>query len=195
MGPAVGFGDDNALMEHRIPYLPLSLKLLWPYVIRISPEYFKGRDAISINQKDDTEKALQIPLMTAIYQSADHVLAWLGKEADDSEFLMECVRDRSGEFLSFRFQAAGWEMLRRRWLMRTWIIQELVVNQNAPQVLCGSGPAISLEAILPTPRLLNAGVLVEPHHGRMASIPMMNSERNLLRVRICFPKCKARFVT
>ncbi|KAK8233022.1 heterokaryon incompatibility protein-domain-containing protein, partial [Phyllosticta capitalensis] len=41
-------------------------------------------DAICINQKDDKEKNLQVPLMGRIYSRATDVFAWIGPEADGS---------------------------------------------------------------------------------------------------------------
>ena len=41
-------------------------------------------DAVCINQKDEDEKAKQIPYMRAIYAQADRVMVWLG-EPDDNE--------------------------------------------------------------------------------------------------------------
>ncbi|KEY73586.1 hypothetical protein S7711_09201 [Stachybotrys chartarum IBT 7711] len=40
-------------------------------------------DALCINQADNTEKSVQVPLMGAIYSGADRVLIWLGEETAD----------------------------------------------------------------------------------------------------------------
>ncbi|KAK0708717.1 heterokaryon incompatibility, partial [Lasiosphaeris hirsuta] len=37
-------------------------------------------DGICINQKDDSDKEQQVPLMAAIYSQAKQVLCWLGED-------------------------------------------------------------------------------------------------------------------
>lgn len=48
-------------------------------------------DAICINQTDLAERSQQVGLMNAIYRSADSVRAWLGPEADDSQYAIETM--------------------------------------------------------------------------------------------------------
>ncbi|PMD37769.1 HET-domain-containing protein, partial [Hyaloscypha variabilis F] len=48
---------------------PITIKTLWI-------------DAISINQEDDAEKAVQVRQMGNIYSNAAKVLAWLGPHSD-----------------------------------------------------------------------------------------------------------------
>jgi len=45
-------------------------------------------DAICINQDDDSEKSVQIPLMPKIYGLAHSVCVWLGEAANDSHLAM-----------------------------------------------------------------------------------------------------------
>lgn len=42
-------------------------------------------DAICINQKDDDEKAEQVPLMRKIYEKANRVVIWLGHDGPDED--------------------------------------------------------------------------------------------------------------
>jgi hypothetical protein len=53
--------------------------------------WFLWIDAICINQEDLVERSQQVGLMNAIYRSADSVTAWLGPEADDSQFAIETM--------------------------------------------------------------------------------------------------------
>ena len=55
-------------------------------------------DAICINQSDDVEKSLQIPLMKEIYALADTCLIWLGVKSDDSDLAFQLVEDLSANF-------------------------------------------------------------------------------------------------
>ena len=52
-------------------------------------------DAICINQRDDEEKAYQIPLMEDIYGSANQVLIWLGKDSESSDIAMHYISKAS----------------------------------------------------------------------------------------------------
>jgi hypothetical protein len=76
-------GQEMAVSEN----LYAALKML---------QYFLGVrylwvDAICINQTDLAERSQQVGLMNAIYRSADSVIAWLGPEADDSQFAIETM--------------------------------------------------------------------------------------------------------
>lgn len=42
-------------------------------------------DAVCIDQKNDEEKGHQVQMMRSIYQNADEVIAWLGKEDHNSK--------------------------------------------------------------------------------------------------------------
>jgi hypothetical protein len=50
-------------------------------------------DALCINQQDNEEKFHQVQLMSRIYKSSAEVLAWLGREEDDSNTAMERLED------------------------------------------------------------------------------------------------------
>jgi hypothetical protein len=49
-------------------------------------------DTICINQTDDQEKSLQVPLIAKIYGQAEEVLIWLGDEAEGSKDVMEYLK-------------------------------------------------------------------------------------------------------
>jgi Heterokaryon incompatibility protein (HET) len=110
-------------------------------------------DSICINQADDEEKSWQVNFMWKIYESAVIVSAWLGPSADDSDKLMDQIRntyiavsqavsklpqrDRVAamktwspperEFVSFSAFAT---FLQRPYWRRVWIQQELHAQNN-----------------------------------------------------------------
>lgn len=49
-------------------------------------------DAICINQKDNLEKAIQIPLMRSIYTQAQHVIIWIGVEDESTKLAVGLIR-------------------------------------------------------------------------------------------------------
>ncbi|KAH7350751.1 heterokaryon incompatibility protein-domain-containing protein [Rhexocercosporidium sp. MPI-PUGE-AT-0058] len=118
-------------------------------------------DAVCINQSDNTEKSLQIPLMADIYSQAAEVLIWLGEGTEATKDVMLYLKrigqkfiDRGKEILEPRDERspdndALWKdviddpnlektdmIWTRPWFSRVWIIQELALA-NRPTVRCG----------------------------------------------------------
>ncbi|KAK7974392.1 hypothetical protein PG989_016240 [Apiospora arundinis] len=120
-------------------------------------------DALCINQTNDAEKSIQVPLMTAIYKSAARVSIWLGPERDNSALAMRML-----EFTSTRvhmdwanltytwFNADGMaefrkefgnevsefavpieSLLERMWFTRVWVRQEVFLARKAV-AFCGT---------------------------------------------------------
>lgn len=50
-------------------------------------------DAICINQTSDKEKSTQVAKMHHIYNKAQSVYVWLGKEKDGSDEAMDAIKD------------------------------------------------------------------------------------------------------
>ncbi|RFN52394.1 hypothetical protein FIE12Z_3325 [Fusarium flagelliforme] len=123
-------------------------------------------DAICINQNDNVEKSLQVPRMSDIYGKCQHVLAWLGPVENEDEKSICKLAEKLKEFKSpvnediaeddriKAFMKLGKldegiatqvELVRkalksighRPWFRRIWILQEAVLAQNSPILLCG----------------------------------------------------------
>lgn len=95
-------------------------------------------DAVCLNQRDEAEKARQIPLMGAIYQAARRVHVWLGGErAEDARRAFALLRRVD--------LAGGWDdvlragedraclaaLFGRAWFARRWVVQEAVLAHEA----------------------------------------------------------------
>jgi hypothetical protein len=108
----------------------LDVKLLWA-------------DALCINQKDNDDKAQQIPMMSSIYRGARLVLAWLGDGANEVESVLralgrltELPRGRAKhEDMSYVARVLP-DLFALPWFMRLWIIQEVVLNIDVT-LICG----------------------------------------------------------
>jgi hypothetical protein len=59
--------------------------MLWRLRLDETKPRLLGADAVCINQQDNDEKALQVPLMSRIYRQAQQVIVWLGDDETDSE--------------------------------------------------------------------------------------------------------------
>lgn len=123
---------DRALRQLRLLHVK---RLLWA-------------DAACINQKDDEEKACQIPFMIQIFRGARRVLAWLGAGVLDSD------QEKGMRFLEklsrYPRELAKADLLESEdgcnalyvgcflnlpWFSRLWIIQEVVFNVDVILVL------------------------------------------------------------
>ncbi|KAH8669742.1 heterokaryon incompatibility protein-domain-containing protein [Tricladium varicosporioides] len=100
-------------------------------------------DAICIDQKNEHEKNVQIPLMGQIYRNAERVVVWLGRENGGEESLDLLNRSRktitdinglpergeSTKIVSSAVSALE-NVLSLQWFTRRWVIQEVVLNSE-----------------------------------------------------------------
>lgn len=101
-------------------------------------------DAISIDQRDLDEKAVQVKQMLLIFEKAERVVAWLGESGPGMEKLARMIsgtgtgaqkkarrkgRSKSAAILSKSTKAATRALLRRPWFHRTWVRQEVFAAQ------------------------------------------------------------------
>ncbi|KAJ2998462.1 hypothetical protein NUW58_g299 [Xylaria curta] len=109
-------------------------------------------DALCIDQSNVIERSSQVMLMRKIFTRATTVLAWLGREAKDSnlamDFLLHLARTSKQEHFGEWFSNEAlqpsyyptWEallsLMSRSWWQRAWIVQEFALG---PEVtfLCG----------------------------------------------------------
>lgn len=110
-------------------------------------------DGICINQQDNTEKSMQIPLMANIYRGASRVMIWLGNRAEDADLLRRIkslVREakcskvfdpslpsqvtKATRTLVASLSLNMSQLGRLEWFTRRWVLQELTLNANA--ILC-----------------------------------------------------------
>ena len=133
-------------------------------------------DAICINQTDDAEKVTQIPLMREIYSRAACVIAWVGREKDDSDTLftsMDYISDLLSKAKSRvtidNLEEHGlpdkecvvWRALNRfffrPWFQRLWVYQEIILAKELT-ILCGSGTATWTSLIRLTKEIERSGL-------------------------------------
>lgn len=97
-------------------------------------------DAVCINQKDDTEKSLQVQLMGTIYSKATKVTIWMGPAGKDSETFLDCIDEiKSTDTTNINtVLEATSDFFSRDWFTRTWVVQEFELASEEPYMLCGS---------------------------------------------------------
>ncbi|KAF7937289.1 uncharacterized protein EAE98_001603 [Botrytis deweyae] len=112
-------------------------------------------DQICINQDDNKEKEMQIPLMARIYKHAFNTVIWLGRCEPASNSAIQLLKDINVKLLFIQLKIdpenlermqlpksdsktwhALWKFLSHPWFTRLWIIQEVMLSNN-PWIMCG----------------------------------------------------------
>ncbi|TVY42247.1 Heterokaryon incompatibility protein 6,OR allele [Lachnellula subtilissima] len=127
------------------PNLDDALRQLRTFIPRNSSQLF-WIDAICIDQDNVSEKNMQIKKMAMIYNRADSVAVWLGREDKDSRRAIEFIK-RLLELNDFDpltrdpgtppEWAALLNLMQREWFNRRWIVQEIALARRAT-VFCGN---------------------------------------------------------
>jgi hypothetical protein len=120
-------------------------------------------DAICINQMDRKERASQVSRMHKIYKLADRVLVWLGPQYQNSKLAISVLTKigsqvevtqkgfmaspGSTEPWTYHFSykllydqdtwEAIYDLIRRPWFERVWIMQEILLASTKSEVTCG----------------------------------------------------------
>jgi hypothetical protein len=127
-------------IEHFHEAMPLPRRPLWI-------------DAICLNQEDNIEKALHVPRMGKIYQSASRTIVWLGEAGDDSDLAMEGLYPLLGALSKVTddddelglqslpepespISLALGRLFDRSWFHRLWTMQEAAFSDHLV-VTCG----------------------------------------------------------
>ncbi|KAF2254492.1 hypothetical protein BU26DRAFT_417709, partial [Trematosphaeria pertusa] len=91
------WGDLNDKVDIRVEGATFSvtrnLEVALRYLRHETQERVLWIDAVCINQVDSAEKSTQIQAMYRIFSSADRVLAWTGKESNDSNTAMDLIEE------------------------------------------------------------------------------------------------------
>ncbi|KAF5533293.1 het-6OR heterokaryon incompatibility (het-6OR allele) [Fusarium mexicanum] len=120
-------------------HTPETLPQIWESNERLS----MWIDMICIDQLDNNEKALQIPLMRDIYSRARLVVVWIHEYDSYLRYAFQHLRRLSSyqPDEEIPFDPMGWDAIRRllgcEWFHRRWVIQESVLSKTAI-FLCGS---------------------------------------------------------
>lgn len=100
-------------------------------------------DDVCINQKDSSERSLQVSQMARIYDGAIGAVIWLGEEDSTSKPAFEFIREITSE--GFRWDeewcqghgfAALARLFERTWFRRGWVLQEAAFSKNSI-IQCG----------------------------------------------------------
>ncbi|KAL2047570.1 hypothetical protein ABVK25_011392 [Lepraria finkii] len=164
-------GIDGNVMGHGTIRIRHNLYTLLHQLRRIKYDRCIWIDSICIDQDNQPEKGVQIPLMRHIYKEAKNVIVWLGEATQAEEGALTILPAISGKLKKNRvddfeldpeqpesFDAIGlpepahpvWpaigSIMTRPWFRRLWTLQEVVLQEKEKiTVLCG-GRRITWEA-------------------------------------------------
>jgi hypothetical protein len=138
---------DNAYKFGITPNLEAILKQLKSEDRPASPiVQYLWVDAICINQADKKERNVQVRRMGNIFSEAEKVIVWLGEEKENSDKAIRFIPsvldlDTAPNLATDRRYIEDWDsffnLLRRPWFSRRWVIQEIAFAQVA-WIHCGS---------------------------------------------------------
>jgi hypothetical protein len=103
-------------------------------------------DMLSINQRDITEKSIQVSMIHGIFNRADCIVMWLGPSYRGSDVAMEALTRPATYWLSTKRRRQLWasaagsaikELCSRAYWTRLWIFQELRVAETK-RIMCGN---------------------------------------------------------
>lgn len=76
--------------------------------------------------------------MSQIYSTASEVIVWPGHPTEGSHFMLRCMKMATVAQDDIpRFICSVTKFCQRPWFERTWVVQEVVLSRNEPQLFCG----------------------------------------------------------
>ncbi|TVY27678.1 Heterokaryon incompatibility protein 6,OR allele [Lachnellula hyalina] len=151
---ALSYTWNGELVDQPITVDRSSLKVInnfrvaLPHLIKAAKTQYLWVDGLCINQEDDREKAVQVPLMQEIYASCSECLIWLGKSTPEGETAFDAI-PRIRRNLQLYDASRVWDMegiglkspgtidsslwkgltdiFSRPWFKRIWTFQEAVI--------------------------------------------------------------------
>ena len=149
------------------------------YLRRADRDRLLWADAASINQVDNEEKAVQIPLMVQIFRGARRVMAWLDPGGDttvEQQGMRELNRLSRASTIQLEALHDGFSDVLRFLSLplfnRLWIVQEVVFNLDI-HLICG-GMELTFSRLVVALSVLQRHIRVnELHESRMAVLDEM----------------------
>ncbi|KAE9376050.1 hypothetical protein N431DRAFT_437438 [Stipitochalara longipes BDJ] len=139
-------------------------------------------DAVCINQDDESEKNIQVPMMHEIYTKTSKTIIWLGESDSSIDEAMKiipilipviAVSKNSQEALPDR-SSAVWTgvhgLLSKSWFDRVWVFQEAVLAHDV-DMMCGPN-ILSLETMIKLVLALRDASLLSWFKGGTLNMPV-----------------------
>jgi hypothetical protein len=157
------WGDPNdrvpIICDGRIIEVTINLADALSHIRDWTESRFVWADAVCINQEDDTEKGHQVKRMGKVYENAEEVLVWLGRDSEGiAEDCFNLIRE-TNEYLDHQLEIYGstldmpiitkaspisldksrWNKVRTLcdmpWFRRLWVVQEAALAKQCTLLL------------------------------------------------------------
>ena len=132
-------------------------------VLRALPQLFQHDgshniwiDGVCINQDDESEKNIQVPLMQEIYTRTSKTVIWLGESGPNIDeainaipTLLSVISGSGNEEVPTRSSpiwAGLHDLFCKPWFTRVWVFQEAILPKNV-EVICGQN-ALPIEIMI-----------------------------------------------
>jgi hypothetical protein len=141
-----------------------SFRIALPHLVKAATTQYLGIDVMCINQEDNEEKAVQVPLMQEIYTSCRECLVWLRESTPEAEIAVDSM-PRISRNLELYDTLKAWDMegigmrtpgtpgsalrkgfmniFSRPWFKQVWAFQEGVLPSNV--ILLLSSKAVAFD--------------------------------------------------
>ena len=148
---------DIHVDSHKLKIIE-NLRIGLPHLIKKASTQFLWVDEICIDQENEEEKAVQVPLMEEIYTRCQECLVWLGDGTPETDIAIDVI-PRISEYVKLYGAKKAWErqginvqspeilesnlwrgivnLFSRPWFTRVWTLQECILPDNV-LFLCGS---------------------------------------------------------
>jgi len=101
--------DQPILIDGYILKVINNLRIALPHLAKAAKTQYIWVDGLCINQEDDKEKAVQIPLMQEIYTSCRECLVWLGECTPEAAMAIDTI-PRIRQNLDLHDASQVWDM-------------------------------------------------------------------------------------
>ncbi|KAE8448051.1 hypothetical protein EG329_009816 [Mollisiaceae sp. DMI_Dod_QoI] len=150
--------DQNLICNASTIKVTRNVSTILPYLFQHLGSINIWIDSVCINQDDESEKNIQVPMMHEIYTKTSKTIFWLGESDPNMEEAMKiiptltpliAVSKNNQEALPDR-SSAVWagihSLLSKSWFDRVWTFQEAVLPDDG-EVMCGPN-TIPLEGMI-----------------------------------------------
>lgn len=173
--------DQDLICNGSILKVSRNVHTVLPYLFQHIGPLCIWIDGVCINQDDQLEKNVQVPMMHEIYAKTSKTIVWLGESNSNINEVMKTIptlipviaaSKNSQEVLpdpSSAIWTGIYELLSKSWFTRVWIFQEAVLSDSV-EVMCGQN-ALPVETMIKLIQALSQASLLDRVKGDAFNTP------------------------
>jgi hypothetical protein len=185
--------DQDLILDSSALKVSRNVLTVLPYLVQHIGPLSIWIDGVCINQDDELEKNIQVPMMHEIYTKASKTIAWLGESDSNIDEALKIIptlievitaSKNSRDALPDR-SSAIWtgirELLSKSWFTRVWIFQEAVLADNV-EMMCGKN-ALLVDILIQLIQALIQASLLDWVRGDTLNTPP--GMKTLMNIEMC----------